>query len=74
MVRKTHAALQAILEAGDEIEQVYAAGQALEELDFYTSAQAAATPMFDESQADDDWDTAPDWNEEEDDDRLGQYE
>jgi hypothetical protein len=66
-------ALQAIVNAGDEVES-YAAEQALEELDFYTSAAAAGAPLFDESEADEDWDTESEWHDEDEDDHLGQYE
>jgi HEAT repeat protein len=74
---QARAALQTIYETGDDVES-YAAEQALEELDFYTSVQAASTPMFDESEAaDDEWDPISDWDEDEEDqedDDLGQYE
>ena len=74
---QARAALQTIYETGDDVES-YAAEQALEELDFYTSVQAASTPMFDESEAaDDEWDPVSDWDEDEEDqedDDLGQYE
>jgi HEAT repeat protein len=66
-------ALQTIVETGDEVEAL-AAEQALEELDFYTSVEAAAIPLFDESEAGDEWDPASDWDEDEEDDDLGQYE
>jgi hypothetical protein len=66
-------ALQAIYESGDDGES-YAAEQALEEMDFYASAEAAATPLFDEADADDDWDTGAEWNDDEEEDDLGQYE
>jgi HEAT repeat protein len=74
---RARAALQTIYETGDDVES-YAAEQALEELDFYTSVEAAGTPMFDESEAaDDEWDPVSDWDEDEEDqedDDLGQYE
>jgi hypothetical protein len=66
-------ALQAIFEAGDDVDS-FAAEQALEELDFYASAAAAVAPLYDESEADEDWDRVPDWDEDEDTDDLGQYE
>ncbi len=66
-------ALQTIYESGDDVES-YAAEQALEEMDFYTSGEAAAASMFDESAADDDWDTGAEWNEDDEDGDLGQYE
>jgi hypothetical protein len=70
---QARAALQAIYESGDDVES-YAAEQALEEMDFYTSGEAAATPMFDQADVDDDWDTRAEWNDDEEEDDLGQYE
>jgi HEAT repeat protein len=67
--KEARAALQSIVEGNDEVES-YAAEQALEEMDFYTSAEAAATPMLDESEAPGEWDGELD----PDDDDLGQYE
>lgn len=70
---QARAALQTIYESGEDVES-YAAEQALEEMDFYTSAAAAAAPLLDQSEADDDWDTGAEWNEDDEDDDLGQYE
>jgi hypothetical protein len=67
---QARSALQTIVEQGDDVES-YAAEQALEEMDFYTSDEAAATPLFDESESGNTWDQAQDWD---DDDDLGQYE
>jgi HEAT repeat protein len=66
-------ALQTLVESSDEVE-AFAAEQALEEMDFYASAEAAALPLFDESEADEDaLDDPDDWDNDEDAD-LGEYE
>ena len=68
-------ALQEVVENGDEVE-AGAAEEALEEMDFYAGAEAAATPLFDETEdeEDDTWGEAPEWESDEDDDNLGEYE
>jgi HEAT repeat protein len=70
-------ALQSVVELGDEVE-AFAAEQALEEMDFYAGAQAAAVPLFDEAEAEDDdevWREPGDWDAGgDDDDNLGEYE
>lgn len=70
---QSRAALQAIVETGDEVE-AFAAEQGLEEMDFYASAEAAAVPLFDESEADDAWEEPVDWENEDEDADLGEYE
>jgi HEAT repeat protein len=69
-------ALQSVQATGDEVE-AFAAEQALEEMDFYAGVEAASTPLYDETadeSDDDDLDDRPDWDDDGQDDDLGQYE
>ncbi len=70
-------ALQAVVESSNNESETLAAEQALEEMDFYAGGAAAAAPLFDEADADDDsWDAETDWDDrdEDNDDLLGEYE
>jgi hypothetical protein len=63
-----------VTNSDDEVEAL-AAEQALEEMDYYTSSEAEAAPLYDESEAGaDEGDEAADWDDgEDDDDDLGEY-
>jgi hypothetical protein len=69
-------ALLDVQATGDEVE-AFAAEQALEELDFYAGAEAASTPLYDETaddSDDEDWEDQPGWEDDSQDGDLGEYE
>lgn len=70
--REARNALAAIADGGDEFEAI-AASEAIEEMDYYASADAAAMPILDESADHEGLDGAPYHNDDEDDDDLGEY-
>lgn len=61
--------------AANEDDEAMAAEQALEDMLFYTGAEAAVIPLFDESEDEDVLDDLDPWDDwDDDDDDLGEYE